>query len=174
MLSLLKSILAKKELAELRQWQLQWSEYRRWLGEFPMVVMVLDNMRSHVYGESLDACHPPASKGPWIVENLRYHLRRMVADAGKKESKYDDQWHAEFNKKHEQLTQAQQRIAELEGKLQSSMDLLLNTNTDLSDARLVCKEALDHLVTYSNSDRSILDKLSAVTRGCQPPNYPRV
>lgn len=172
MLSLLKNLFAGKELAELHRWQLQWEEYRRWLAEFPAIAMVLDNFKSHANGESLDACHPPAPTGPWTIENLRFHLRKQNETLNKRDAKFDDQWHAEFNKKHEQLVAAQARNKLLEVRLQDAVEMLLGKTRELNETREVCELAYEHLLTFTASDRVILDKLSAAKRGTRPPQYP--
>ncbi len=50
MLEFLKWLVASKEMAELERWRIEWNEHRRWLAEFPLVGMALDNMRAEVEG----------------------------------------------------------------------------------------------------------------------------
>lgn len=76
----LKWLVAGKELEELYKWRSEWEEYRRWLAEFPQVAMALDNMRSEINGEALDACHPPGRNGPWTIRGLRDRMRAMTSN----------------------------------------------------------------------------------------------
>lgn len=51
MLEFLKWLVASKEMAELERWRIEWNEHRRWLAEFPLVGLALDNMKSEVEGK---------------------------------------------------------------------------------------------------------------------------
>jgi hypothetical protein len=46
----LKWLIAGNEMAELERWHVEWHEHRRWLAEFKIVGMALDNMKSEVEG----------------------------------------------------------------------------------------------------------------------------
>lgn len=52
-------------------------KYRGWLGEFPDIALVLDNLQAEIDGnKSLDANFPPSVQGPWDIRGLRETLRR--------------------------------------------------------------------------------------------------
>ncbi len=76
----LKRKIAPKEMAELERWRVEWEEYRRWLAEFELVAVALDNLRAEVEGKALDACHPPGEKGPWIIGGLRDRMRAFASN----------------------------------------------------------------------------------------------
>lgn len=47
----LKWLVARKEMAELSRWNVQWNEHRRWLAEFPDAAMALDHLKEEVTGD---------------------------------------------------------------------------------------------------------------------------
>lgn len=71
MLEFLKWLVARKEMAELERWRVEWHEHRRWLAEFPQVGMALDNMKSEVEGK------PKA-----FISDLRERMRSLNREGG--------------------------------------------------------------------------------------------
>lgn len=71
MLEFLKWLVASKEMAELERWRIEWNEHRRWLAEFPLVGMALDNMKSEVEG-----------KQSVRLSDLRERMRRLGREGG--------------------------------------------------------------------------------------------
>ena len=47
----LKWLVARKEMAELSRWSVQWNEHRRWLAEFPDAAIALDHLKEEVTGD---------------------------------------------------------------------------------------------------------------------------
>ena len=47
----LKWLVARKEMAELSRWNVQWNEHRRWLAEFPDAAIALDHLKEEVTGD---------------------------------------------------------------------------------------------------------------------------
>lgn len=178
MLSLLKEWLARKELAQLEYIKGQLQEYRRWLAEFPMIGLTLENLILTINGkDSLDACHPPFPTGPWTVDNLRYKLREMRACKEKGEHALsglqnythppgmDEDWRKEFDKKHEAMVAAQTRVAELEAKLVEATEVLVAKNREVNTLRLVCGEAYQVVAAQENPNIKALEGLYAASAG---------
>lgn len=63
----------------LARYRLKIDLYDRWLAEFPVIVLVLQNLKADAEGEGLDTSFPPSSSGPWAVEGLRNVLRKINA-----------------------------------------------------------------------------------------------
>jgi hypothetical protein len=167
MLQLIRNILHNrdKDALELSRWNTTWEQYRRWLNEFPQIAKVLDNMFNEVKGkDSMDAGWPPREEGPWTVSNLREHLRRQNLNVQPEDKRFDKDWYDEFNKKHEELTKAQARIAELEAQHNEAGDLLILKNREVNNLRFVCAQVYEVVVDTHHVNKRVLDNLYAVVK----------
>lgn len=70
----LKWWIAPREMAELQRWLVQWTEHRRWFGEFPQAAVVLDHMHAEVSGEPVTSIHA-----------VRNSMRTAINDGRKSE-----------------------------------------------------------------------------------------
>ena len=167
MLSLLKHLIAGKELAELSRWRSTWEEYRRWLAEFPMIGVTLDNFKNEVSGdESMDACHPPMEKGPWTVDNLRHHLRNYIIGKSMVRWIAGKGWSFEEERRGNEVRRLTQRNQELEGALKEAADLLKEKNREINQLRYICGESYQAIGDYDKLDLTkALENLRAASSG---------
>lgn len=171
MLSLLKHLVAGKELNELSRWRSNWEHYRRWLAEFPIITVTLDNMKNEVVGtEWMDACHPPFPRGPWTVDNLRYHLRNLVLNISTLR-KVDDVWSFEPERRTTETSTLRAQIASLEAQLEEASSFAVNKNREVNQLRFICTEAHHAMLHYETLDmKKGLENLDAASRGLPIPH----
>jgi hypothetical protein len=99
--SWIKWRIAKKEMAELEQWRIQWHEHRRWFAEFPEAAAALDHMKANVNGEPVtnihvvrDSCreYAPQAPAPLTDDFLQpndYHLLHRFIETIEDDEGYD-------------------------------------------------------------------------------------
>ena len=51
LLEWLKWQIAKKEMAELDRWRIEWHDHRRWFAEFQVTATAFDHLKARVEGE---------------------------------------------------------------------------------------------------------------------------
>lgn len=170
MLNFIRNLVAAKDLDELARWRTNWESYRQWLSEFPMIAMMLDNMNNEVRGKAwMDACHPPHDKGPWSIDNLRWHLRRMFRGETIA-NEVLDHWVCKKNPNLEETKKLQDRIDQLEKEQTEHADLLLNKNREVNELRFVCGEAYQQLERYRRPNLKALENLYAASNGIPIPH----
>lgn len=170
MLQSIRNLVAGKDLEELSRWRSNWEHYRRWLSEFPVIAMTLDNMKNEVSGTlSMDACHPPGKKGPWDIDGLRRHLRNIINGTAQA-FKFGEVWHCTDDPKVDEIKRLQLRIMELETQYQTASELVLTKNREVNELRLVCGEAYQLAGSYERVNMKALENLYAAAKGTPLPH----
>lgn len=162
MLSLLRNLVnqRKEQEQELWRWNAIWEEYRRWLNEFPHIAKVLDNMKNAVKGkDSMDAGWPPSPNGPWTISNLREHLRRQSLNVSPTDQRYDDDWYAQFNKKHEEVESLKRQLAQVQKTADDATSMLITKNREVNNLRVLCGQAYHQHRASAVLDDQVVQKL---------------